>query len=228
MSSSFQEHYITVMWSNGLLQTFNTAIHQSPAGARLSIHTSRHLLAFDLGSEHMLVDDAQKDVQQQQQQQQEQKQQQLALKKKRKAAAAAVTAEPDDNAASNSLVPMLSPLGGHSVVAIREPEHLPTNGHASVDVEATVADAQYGCVQSVTGIKLPGDAASVGRSSDLGRSEQDVLQLRSGMGNLVLLMHNAVWYISIPVRRLTRSTLSSLLPTSQATELLTSSAILNQ
>lgn len=206
MSSSFQERHLTVMWSNGLLQAFNTALRPTTAGSTLAVHTSRHLPAFDLGSKHMLIDDAQEE------QQQQQGQQQLAGKKKRKAAAATVLAKSDDHAALDSFVPMLVPLGGHSVMAIREPKHLPTNGHASANVEATVADTQYGCVQSVTGIKLPGHAGSAGSTMDLGGLEQDALQLRSGMGNLVLLVHNAVWYISIPVSLLTRLILPLFLP----------------
>ena len=91
---------------------------------------------------------------------------------------------------------MLVPLGGHSVAAIREASDSPTNGHHCSDLEVTVADTQYGCIQSVTNVKLPGSAGVEGS----GRDQQEALQLSSGMGNLVLLMHSAVWFISIQVR----------------------------
>lgn len=130
--------------------------------------------------------------------QQEPAQQHTGNKKRKSTAAAAAAAKepaPENDLPSTTPVPLLIPLGGHSVAAIREPSDLPSNGHHSSHLEIIVADTQYGCVQSVTSVKLPGSGA-VDRS---GRDQQEALQLSSGMGNLVLLMHGAVWYFSIQV-----------------------------
>lgn len=187
-AASFQQAHLTVMWSTGLLQSYNTAL---ATGNTLSIHTSRRLRAFDLGSNSMMLDHQQED-----QHHQQEPAKQHPGKKKRKSAATAREPAPDSDTGSAAPAPMLVPLGGHSVAAIREPTDLPSNGHHSADLEITVADTQYGCIQSVTCVKLPGGGA-VGRG---GRDQQEALQLSSGMGNLVLLMHGAVWYISIQVR----------------------------
>lgn len=176
------------MWSTGLLQSYNIA---HATGNSLSIQTSRRLPAFDLGSSPMILDH-----QEDQQQPQEPAQQHTGKKKKRKSAAVAQEPVPESDMVSSAPVPMLVPLGGHSVAATREVLDLPSNGHHSADLEITVADTQYGCIQSVTSVKLPGSAA-VDRA---GKDQQEALRLSSGMGNLVLLMHGAVWCISIQVR----------------------------
>ena len=187
-SASFQQDHLTVMWSNGLLQTYNTALTR---GTTLSVQTSRRLHAFDLGSDQMVLD------RQDQQQQQLPAQQHTGTKKRKSTAAAAAAEEPapDSDILSTTPVPLLVPLGSHSVAAIREPSDLPDNGH-SLDLEITVADTRYGCVQSVTSVKLPG-SGTVDRA---GKDHQEAVQLSSGMGNLALLMHGAVWYISIQVK----------------------------
>ena len=185
VSASFQQGHLTVMWSDGLLQSYNTA------GPMLNVQTSRRLHAFDLGLDQTVLDN-------QDQQYQQQPAQQHTGNKKRKSTAAAATEKepaPDNDMPPTTPVPLLVPLGGHSVAAIREPSDLPSNGHHSSDLEITVADTQYGCIQSVASVKLPGSGA-VDRH---GKDQQEALQLSSGMGNLVLLMHGAVWYISIQV-----------------------------
>lgn len=195
-SSSFQQGHLTVMWSNGLLQSYNTALIR---GTTLSVQTSRRLHTFDLGSDQMVLDD------QDQQHQQEPAQQHTGNKKRKSTAAAAAAKEPApaDDLLSATPVPLLVPLGGHLVAAIREPSDLPINGHHSSHLDITVVDTQYGCVQSVSTVKLPGSGA-VDQS---GKDQQEALQLSSGMGDLVLLMHGAVWYVSIQVRH-SRSTYS--------------------
>lgn len=187
-AASFQQAHLTVMWSTGLLQSYDTAL---ATGNTLSIQTSRRLRAFDLGSSPMMLDH-----QEDQQHQQQGPSQQHSGKKKRKSAAVAREPAPDSDVVSTAPAPMLVPLGGHSVAATRELSDSPSNGHHSADLEITVADTQYGCIQSVTSVKLPGSAA-VGKAS---KDQQEALQLSSGMGNLVLLLHGAVWYISIQVR----------------------------
>ena len=185
-SSSFGEGQLSVMWSNGLLQSYNTAL---TTGSMLSVHTSRRLHAFDLGSDQMVLDS-------QDQHRQQEPAQQNTGRKKRKSAAAAKEPAPDCDMVSTAPVPLLVSLRGHSVAAIREPSDLPINGHHSSELEIAVADTQYGCIQSVTNVKLPGSGA-VDRP---GKEQQEALQLSSGMGNLVMLLHGAVWYISIQVR----------------------------
>lgn len=188
VSASYQANYLTILWSDGHLQAYNTA---RTTGNALSEHTSSRLRAFDAPSSHMALDS--------QDQHPQEPQQQPSGKKKRKstAAAAAAAQQPLNDGAtpSSNTVPMLLPLGGHALAAIREPSDLPTNGQHSTEMEITVANTQYGCIQSVTSVKLPGGGGVNGSAG----AQQEALQLRSGMGDLVLLMHSTVWYISIQV-----------------------------
>ena len=204
VSASFQEGHLTLMWSNGFLQAVNTELQSSTVGSDLNIHITRRLSAFDLGPEPMLIDTEQSQCQD------EKQQQQPAGKKKKRKSSVAADCVPAGKLVSTGLVHMLVPLGGHSVAALREPVEAHTNGHQSSDVEITVAETQYGCVQSVTSVKLPGVAASRRNSAELHGMQHEAFQLHSGIGNLVLLMRNAVWYISVQVKPLLEACTSAV------------------
>lgn len=189
ISASFQDGHLAILWSDGVLHAYNTG---PTPGNPLTVHTSTRLRSFTPGSSAMALDN-------QEQHPQGPLQQQHSGKKRRKSAPAAAAAReplPDSATASITTAPMLIPLGGHAVAAVREPSDLPTNGHHSTELEITVANTQYGCVQSVTSVKLPGGGGMEGAA----RGQQEAVQLRSGMGSLVLLMHSTVWHISIQVK----------------------------
>ncbi|KAL3134098.1 hypothetical protein ABBQ32_008522 [Trebouxia sp. C0010 RCD-2024] len=199
VSASFQDGHLAILWSDGLLQAYNTA---PTPGNPLTVHTTARLRSFNLASSAMTLDN-----QEQHPQAPLQQQQQHSGKKRRKSAAVAAAAarEPlsDSATASTTTAPMLVPLGEHAVAAVREPSDLSTNGHQSTELEITVANTQYGCVQSVTTVKLPGGGGVESAAPGL----QEAVQLRSGMGSLVLLMHSAVWYISIQAQPATLASL---------------------
>lgn len=87
------------------------------------------------------------------------------------------------------------PLGQHTVAAVRQVTDLPTNGHAASAVELIVTDSSYGCIQSVTGVKLPRAQAD----AKLQLTPGALFQQHTGTGELVLLYGNAVWLFTIPV-----------------------------
>ena len=173
-----------------------------PSHAALQLKTSRQLLNFALPANAVLH--------QQPIQQQAPATAVKAPKSGKRRRQPAITTDIEQQlehcASSASFVPALVPLGGHSVAAIREGTDAHTNGHQPSSLEVTILDTMYGCVQSVVPVHLPksttsGAEAAAGDGSQLGKQQQ-VFRLSSGFGDLVLLSHDAVWSISIPVSSL--------------------------
>ncbi len=197
-SVSFRDQQLVCLWSTGLLQAYSTAHSTISGTAQLKLQTSRQLLGFASPAEHTLDSHLQQKPGPTMKSGKDTK----SGKKRGKPAVSTDIAELANSASQPApFKPMLVPLGGHSVAAVREPTDTPTNGHKTSGLDVTVVDTLYGCVQSVNTVKLArgATAAATGLQNGSETMQQGVLQLQSGMGDLILLLNNAVWSMSIQV-----------------------------
>ena len=194
MSTSYKDQQLLILWSNGTLQSFDIR----PRSTALKLRTSQHLPSFSC-SPPLVTETPGKSKDN--------------TPKPSKALAAATpasnkaskarkrrqpeadSAEADDSAQQSSSSGIL-PLGSHAVAAVREVTDLPTNGHAASAIEVVVTDSNYGCIQFVTGVRLPKAQAE----AQLQLMQSSIFQQRTGKGEIVLLYGNAVWLFTVPVR----------------------------
>lgn len=185
VSVTYKAQQLLTLWSDGTLQSADIR----PRSTALRMRTSQRLPAFTAATTNAqpmestrkpskaLIGSIGK--------------QSKAKKRRQPEVDSAELQEPIFQSSSSGILP----LGAHTVAAVREVTDLPTNGHAASAVEVTVADSAYGCVQSVTSVRLP--KAQAGAKLQL--MPGSVFQQRTGQGELVLLYGNAVWLFTIPV-----------------------------
>ena len=220
---AFQHQQLICLWSNGLLEAYsmtsstavNTASSTTSAAAAgpassdtvlvnsLKLKFSKQLVGFAAA----LGKVSSEQPTQKQQTPKESQEPKTGKKRRKPATPLDIVQSAAHDSPPSAFQPALVALGGHSVAAIREITEGPSNGHQTSALEATVLDTMYGCVQSVTTVQLPkvansiaSDGASAATAAGLPPvRHQQVLQLGSGMGNLVILAHDAVWSTSIQV-----------------------------
>ena len=194
VSASYKDQQLLVLWSHGTIQSFDVRARS----AALKLRTSQYLPSFSL-SPNSIIETPGKSTD--------------STGKAGKALTAvtpvstkpskarkrrqpeADSAEADDSAQHSSPSGIL-PLGSHAVAAVREVTDLPTNGHVASAVEVTITDSNYGCIQSVTGVRLPKAQAE----AQLQLMQCSIFQQHTGKGDIVLLYGNAVWLFTVPVR----------------------------
>ncbi|DBA81279.1 TPA: hypothetical protein ACH3X2_006899 [Trebouxia sp. C0005] len=209
-SASLRDQQLICLWSGGLLQAFNIVPNAVPGVAAFKLQSSRQLLGFASPSDSMTDD---------QQQQQppfdstsKPSREPKSGKKRRKSAApveTAAVAKPANG--PKPFRPMVVPLGGHTMAAIKEATEVPTNGHQTLGLEFAITDSLYGCVQSVMPVKLPNRLPAAAAAAQLHNgpdsTTQEAVQLQSGMGHLALLFNDAVWSISAQAQPATLASL---------------------
>ncbi len=200
-SASIRDQQLICLWSGGLLQAFNIVPNAASGVAAFKLQSSRQLLGFASP-----IDSISDDQQQQQQpfdSTSKPSRESKSGKKRRKPVAPVETADLAKSAnGPKPFRPMVVPLGGHTMAAIKEATELPTNGHQTLGLEVAMTDSLYGCVQSVTPVKLPNRAPAAAAAqlhSGCDSRRQEAVQLQSGMGHLALLFNGAVWSISAQV-----------------------------
>ncbi len=201
-SASIRDQQLICLWSGGLLQAFNIVPNAASGVSAFKLQSSRQLLGFASPS------DSTSDDQPQQQpfdSTSKPSREPKSGKKRRKPAPPVETADVANPAnGPEPFRPMVVPLGGHTMAAIKEATELPTNGHQTFGLEVAITDSLYGCVQSVTPVKLPNRAPAAAAAAQLhdgpDSRRQEAVQLQSGMGHLALLFNGAVWSISAQVR----------------------------
>ena len=195
-SASIRDQQLICLWSGGLLQAFNIVPNAASGVAAFKLQSSRQLLGFASPTDHISDDQLQ---QQPFDSTSKPSREPKSGKKRRKPAAPVETADVAKSVnGPEPFRPMVVPLGGHTMAAIKEATELPTN------LEVAITDSLYGCVQSVTPVKLPNRAPAAAAAAQLhdgpDSRRQEAVQLQSGMGHLALLFNGAVWSISAQVR----------------------------
>ncbi len=201
-SASIRDQQLICLWSGGLLQAFNIAPNAASGAAAFKLQSSRQLLGFASPTDHTSDDQPQ---QQPFDSTSKPSREPKSGKKRRKPAPPVETADVAKSASGpEPFRPIVVPLGGHTMAAIKEAPELPTNGHQTLGLEVAITDSLYGCVRSVTPVKLPNRAPAAADAAQLhsgpDSSRQVAVQLQSGMGHLALLFNGAVWSISAQVR----------------------------
>lgn len=199
-SASIRDQQLICLWSGGLLQAFNIVPNAASGVAAFKLQSSRQLLGFASTSESTSDDQPQ---QQPFDSTSKPSRELKSGKKRRKPAAPVETADLAKSAnGPEPFRPMVIPLGGHTMAAIKEAPELPTNGHQTLGLEVAITDSLYGCVQSVTPVKLPNRAPAAAAQLHSGPDSrrQEAVQVQSGMGHLALLFNDAVWSISAQVK----------------------------
>lgn len=201
-SASIRDQQLICLWSEGLLQAFNIIPNAASGVAAFKLQSSRQLLGFASPSGPMTDDQPQ---QQPFDCTSKPSREPKSGKKRRKPAAPVETADLAKSAnGPEPFRPMVVPLGGHNMAAIKEATELPTNGHQTLGLEVAITDSLYGCVQSVMSVKLPNRAPAAAAAAQLHSGpdsrRQEAVQLQSGMGHLALLFNDSVWSICAEVR----------------------------
>ena len=172
VAASYSSHQLLTLWSSGSMDCFDI----NASGNSLKLRTSRKLPAFASSSKAVIPEAQAKPSRARKRRQPEED-----------------TANVPATAQTSS--PAIFPLGNHTVAAVRQLTDLPTNGHTASAVEVIVTDSSYGCIQSVTSVKLPKAKAD----AKLQLQPGSIFQQRTGAGDMVLLFGGAVWLFSIPV-----------------------------
>ncbi len=197
-SASIRDQQLICLWSGGLLQAFNIVPHAASGVAAFKLQSSRQLLGFASPTDHISDDQLQ---QQPFDSTSKPSREPKSGKKRRKPAAPVETADVAKSVnGPEPFRPMVVPLGGHTMAAIKEATELPTNAHQTLGLEVAITDSLYGCVQSTMPVKLPNRAPAAAQLHNGPDSRrQEAVQLQSGMGHLALLFNGAVWSISAQV-----------------------------
>ncbi|DBA75343.1 hypothetical protein WJX77_005717 [Trebouxia sp. C0004] len=206
-SASIRDQQLICLWSGGLLQAFNIVPNAASGIAAFKLQSSRQLLGFASPTDYTSDDQPQ---QQPFDSTSKPSREPKSGKKRRKPAALVETADlAKSGNGPEPFRPMVVPLGGHTLAAIKEATELPTNGHHILGLEVAITDSLYGCVQSVTPVKLPNRAPAAAAQLHSGPDSrrQEAVQLQSGMGHLALLFNDAVWSISAQAQPATLASL---------------------
>ena len=197
-SATIRDQQLICLWSGGLLQAFNIVPHAASGVAAFKLQSSRQLLGFASPIDHISDDQPQ---QQPFDSTSKPSREPKSGKKRRKPAAPVETADVAKSVnGPEPFRPMVVPLGGHTMAAIKEATELPTNAHQTLGLEVAITDSLYGCVQSTMPVKLPNRAPAAAQLHNGPDSRrQEAVQLQSGMGHLALLFNGAVWSISAQV-----------------------------